>query len=1007
MKRKLKKNAQMLFTALLCLISFSLTAQRTITGVVTDNETGEELIGANILLVGTNVGTISDYDGSYSLEIPDGTENPQLELSYVGYETQVINVGASNILDIKLGSGELLDEVVIVGYGTVRKGDKTGAITAVSSDDFNGGAISSPEQLITGKVAGVQITPSSGAPGGQSSIRIRGGTSLNASNDPLFVVDGVPLDNSAFNPTGFSQGSNPLNFIAPEDIESFTVLKDASATAIYGSRGANGVIIITTKKGSKGENGKITYNGYFKTSQLASDPLNLTASQFRSVVTNQNPSSISALGNANTNWFDEVTRTGVGQNHNLGYSNGNENSSIRLSVGYLDLEGILLGSKTTRTSYNLNLSQNFFDKRLKINSSIKGAYTTDDFAPDVVGNTWSFDPTQAILNPDDDTYAGYFEYNNSLAPRNPVSTINQIDETGTGSRNIGNIDFTYSFNNSIPGLSTKLLLGFDLNQGERKRYSPTTYTSTARGAAFDGEARIENFKRLSKLMEATATYQKTFGGKHDINLLAGYSYQDWNSEFPSLIARDFSSDIFGINSLTQAEEYIANNSTLENRLISFFGRANYQFDNKYLVTATLRRDGSTRFGPDNRWGLFPSFAIGWRVLQEDFAANLSDVFSELKLRAGYGVVGSQEIGDYRYLATYSLSDQMSSFPFNGQNDFTTVARADAYDPGLKWEETSSYNIGLDYGFLNGRISGNIEYYYKKTEDLLLEVDIPSGTNLSDRVLTNVGSIENSGVEFTVNAVPFDKKDFSWNIGVNAAFNNNKVLAIDAIEGTSTIARGGVGFDNVQALSVGQPVDAYLLYEHKRNADGSVVSELGSDDTANDLAMFVDQNGDGIINQDDKVFSENPAPDVILGLSTNVRYKNLDLSMTVRSNVGNYVYNNNAASGGYYDLITARNGFINNLHQSVLETNFQNRQTLSDYYLEDGSFVKIDNISLGYNVTQIKNFNARIYVTAENPLVLTKYSGLDPEVENSNNRRGIDDNPYPRSRTFVLGLNLTF
>lgn len=990
------------FVALVAIFSCNfLLAQRTITGSVTDAQNNEPLIGANILVVGTSIGTITEIDGSYSLEVPAGAT--ELEFSYTGYASRRMTIGTSNVMDVALSAGQVLDEVVVIGYGTTRKSDATGAVNAISSKDFNRGAIVSPDQLITGKVAGVQITSNSGEPGGQTSVRIRGGTSVNASNEPLYVIDGVPIDNAPHNPGGFSGGRNPLNFLNPNDIETFTVLKDASATAIYGSRGANGVILITTKKGKAGERSRVTYDGYYTTAQLANEPDVFNATDFRNVVTFKAPSRLENLGSNTTNWFDEVTQTASGHSHNVSFTGGADKMGYRLSAGYQTLDGVIRASKTERTNFSLNYNHTLLNDRLSINANVKGSFTKDQYDPGVVSGATTFDPTQQVYDPTNTLFGGYFEYALAQSPRNPVSFIEQQQDFGKSFRNIGNIELGYKLDDLISGLSAKLNLGYDINNGERKRFQPTTLNRSP-FTNYTGEIRIENFTRTNTLLDFYLNYNKTFGENHRVDFVAGYSYQDFASEYPSFRAYDLANDIFGFNSTTPAAFFEANNSVVENRLISFFGRANYSFNDKYLLTVTVRRDGSTRFGEANRWGTFPSAAFAWRILEEGFAESLTHTFSDLKIRLGYGVTGNQDIGDFRYLPTYSLSDARARYQFG--ETFVTTARPNGYDPNLKWEETSSYNLGVDFGFLRGRINGSLDYYYKETNDLLFTVNVPAGTNLTDRVLTNIGSVENQGVELTLNAFVIDKGDFSWNVSFNAARNTNKILSIDQVSTAGILTggiAGGVG-NNVQILQVGQPINAFYVFQQINGADGNPLPDgvdHNEDGVINQADIYQDTNNDGKVDDFDKRPLEKPAPDIILGLGSQLTFKNFDLNFTLRGNIGNYIYNNNASVAGYYDRIDERPGFVNNIHTSVLVTNFERPQYFSDFYIEEASFLRLDNVTLGYTFNpSANNRSLRLYATAQNVFVATKYTGLDPEVGN-----GIDNNPYPRSRAFIFGLSL--
>ncbi|GJM33657.1 MAG: SusC/RagA family TonB-linked outer membrane protein [Saprospiraceae bacterium] len=993
------------FLVLFLCLTVGLMAQRTISGVVTDATTGEPLIGANVLIVGTSTGTITDFDGAYSIGISADTK--RLEISYTGYRTQTFDIGTSDKIDAQLTAGEILEEVVVIGYGTTKKSDATGALTAVNDKAFNKGAIVSADQLIAGKIAGVQIQSNTGEPGGQSKVRIRGGTSINASNEPLYVIDGVPISNSAVNPGGFSDGRNPLNFLNPSDIETFTVLKDASATAIYGSRGANGVIIITTKKGKAGNPARLSYDGYYSVAELVGEPDNLDAEAFRNVITFKAPERLEQLGDANTNWYDEMLQTSTGHNHSLNFTGGAENIGYRISAGYQQLKGVIRTSETERTNIGLNYNHSFLEGDLLLNVNLKGAFTKDQFDPNQVFAAWNFDPTQEIYDPENKAFGGFFEYGNTNAPRNPVSGIEQNQEFGRNFRSVGNLDLEYKLDRLIKGLSVKTNLGYDILNGDRKRFQPTTYVNT-QVAGYNGEVRIENYIRTNKLLDFYLTYKNYINDDNRVELTAGYSYQDFYEEYPSLRAIDLSTDIFGFNSTRPASRFEANNSVVENRLISFFGRANYSFKDKYLLTVTVRRDGSTRFGEANRWGTFPSAALGWRILQEGFAQGLTGIFSDLKLRVGYGITGNQEIPNFQYLSRYSLSDVRARYQFG--EGFITTARPNAYDAALKWEETTSYNIGLDFGFSNGRISGSIEYYYKSTDDLLFTVNVPAGTNLSDRVLTNIGEVENSGIELTLNAVVLDTKDFSWDLNFNAANNKNEVVAIDRIANQGILTggiSGGVG-NNVQIHQVGSPISSFFLFKHKLGADGLPLPDgidHNDDGQINQADIYEDTNNDGTVNDLDKQVSEQPAPKYILGLTSNMSYKGFDLSVSLRSNIGNYMYNNNASVRGYFDRLSENASFVNNLHASTLETKFTRPQYFSDYYLEDASFLRMDNLTLGYTFRPGKGFSSiRLYATGQNLFVITKYKGLDPEVGNKDNI-GIDNAPYPRARGFIFGVSL--
>lgn len=979
-------------------LAIQAKAQTLVTGVVSDPNDGFGLPGVNVLIKGTSSGTVTDATGAYQIEVPDGGI---LVFSFVGYQTKEVEVGSRSVVDVGLEVDiQQLSEVVVIGYGTQQKEDLTGVVTAVDAEDFNGGAIVSPENLISGKVAGVQITQNSGEPGGQTTIRIRGGTSINASNEPLFVIDGVPIDNSPHNPGGFSGGRNPLNTINPNDIETFTVLKDASATAIYGSRGANGVIIITTKKGKAGSQENFSYSGWASVANPLDQVDVLDGPQFTQVVSEQAPGKLNQVFTQDTDWQDLVTRSAIGQNHSVSFGGGSVNSGFRASIGYLNQEGTIKTSKTERLSLNLNYNQKLFDDALNLDMNIKSSRTEDRYNPGgAIGNAASFMPTQPVFD-SNSPWGGYWEYQSNLGAKNPVSEINQTQDFGESIRNIGNIAATFNAP-WVEGLSAKLNLGFDASNGERRRFLPTTLRSQASDSA---EVRIENFTRLNTLLDFYLNYKQKFGD-NSLDLTAGYSYQDFDNSFPSFRAWGIGTDIFGFNNPASATQSQTRNFVLENRLISFWGRVNYSYSGKYMATFTLRRDGSSKFGPSNRWGLFPSAAVAWRIIEEPFLAN-SSVFSDLKIRFGWGITGNQDIIDYGYIPTYTLSDNAAQIQFG--DEFINTYRPNGYDAGLKWEETTSYNLGLDFGLLDGRLNGSVELYQKNTNDLLFEVSVPALTNLTNRIITNIGEMQNRGVELSLDAFAVDNSVVKWNVGMNLAYNENEILNLDGSDDPEFLGfltggiSGGVG-NTIQILRVGQAVNSFFIYEHQLDADGNPITDVDSEGNTRDLTeIYVDQNDDGTIDDNDKLFDKNPAPDLIAGLTSQLAVNNFDLSFTLRGNFGGYVYNNVASSTGNYSRVIS-DITLGNMHSSVLETGFTEPQLFSDYYLEKASFIRIDNLTLGYNVPQIADrLNMRIYGTVQNLFTFTDYSGLNPEIAS-----GIDGNIYPISRTFILGLNLDF
>jgi len=1017
MKRILRSSVALMA---ILMIAGQAYAQGTVKGTAKD-ENGEPLIGATIMLMGTSRGTATDFDGNFMLEnVPAGEQ--QIRASYTGYDdlTQTATVvdGQEVQLNFVLGQDtEVLEEVVVVGYGTVKKEDATGAVNAVSNEDFNRGAIVSPDNLIAGKIAGVQVLSNSGEPGGGSTIRIRGGTSVNSSNEPLYVIDGVPIDNAGINPGGFQGGRNPLNFLNPEDIETFTVLKDASATAIYGSRGANGVILITTKRGKAGDRPRVSYSTWVSSAQTQDTYDVLNAEQFRNLVVSSRPENLALLQDANTNWQDEIYQTAFGQSHNLGITGGGQTFGYRASVGYLNQDGIVRTSNVERTNFNLSYNHNLFDNTLKVNFNLKGAYTQDRISPNgVIGGAIAYNPTLPVRD-EGSRFDGFYEYPLSVlnAGNNPVSELLQTQDFNEGFRGLGNIEINYELP-FIDGLSAKVNAGFDLNQGERRRFLPSTIRSQL-NTALPGEARAENYKRQSSLLETYLTYDKPLESiNSNFKFLAGYSYQDFNNSFPSYTVNGLPNDFFGPLNPAGAEQVVVRNSVIENRLISFFGRANFDVADKYLFTATVRRDGSSRFGPENRWGTFPSAAVGWKISEESFMDGVS-ALSNLKLRLGWGITGNQEIGDYRYLPRYSVGDALVQYPF-GDDGFVNTLRPTAFDPALKWEETETYNAGLDFEFFDGRFGGSIDVYKKITDDLLFETNVPAGTNLANRLLTNIGSVENQGIELALNGYVVNTSKFQWNLSFNVAYNQNELTrTIDAGEDFLGITYAGIGGgtgNTIQVLRVGESVNSFFVYEHILDDAGIPRSDqidYNDDGAANELDMYIDQNGDGVINESDRIIYENALPDFMYGLTSSMNFGDFDLNFTLRANTGNYVYNNILSSGSARQNVTNLSAPPTNLLVRGLLTDFEEPQFLSNYYVEDASFIRLDNVTLGYNMSISEKLNLRLYATGQNLFVLTEYTGLDPEIGNRATtgvpELGIDRDFFPRARTFIFGANLEF
>lgn len=991
-------------------------------GKVTDASEGSGLPGVNILEKGTTNGALTDPNGGFSINVNSGA---MLVFSFVGFTSQEITITNQTFLDVKLESDATeLQEIVVVGYGTQEKKDVTGVVSSVDSRNFNRGAIVSPDQLITGKVAGVQITANGGEPGAASTIRIRGGTSINASNEPLYVIDGVPIDNSSSNGV-----RNPLNFLNPSDIETFTVLKDASAAAIYGSRAANGVIIITTKKGKAG-GVSVTYDGWYSMGEIAKRLDVFDAIQFREIMAAKAPDRLEDIypeeANVNTDWQDLVYRRALGQSNTLTISGGSDQSTFRLSVNDLKQEGILQKSETRRTSFALGLNSNLINNTLKVDVNVKGSQTNDIFpGGGAVGNSASMAPTQPVYDPAS-IYGGYWEWDNNLGTKNPVAELELINDQGRTNRSLGNIQLDYAIP-LVKGLSANLNLGYDITNGIRRKFTPTYTRSQVSFRDIDndseldtvyrGEIWTENINRINKVLEFYGNYKTDFSSINSkLDVTAGYSYQDFSAEYPSVTADTLTTNNFGFYNPAIAENFRATNNIEENRLISFFARANFSFRDKYIITASLRRDGSSRFGPLSRWGTFPSAALAWRIYDESFMQGLQRVFSDLKLRVGYGITGNQEIGNYLYLPTFTQSDLEAQVQFG--NSFYYTVRPNGYDPSIKWEETASLNIGLDYGLMSGRINGSLEFYQKTTNDLLFEVSVPAGSNLTNIILSNIGKVRNTGIELVVDAVAFANDNVQWNVGFNVSANKNEILALDGSDDpgfqgypNGGIA-GGVG-NNIQILKVGQPVNSFWVYKHKIGADGKpLVDNVDHNDDGeiNDLDIYEDINNDGSVNDKDRAPYKQAAPNLLMGLTSSLNYKAFDLIFTLRANFGAYVYNNTASNSGYFNRVTSAEQVPQNMVTSVLETNFNKTQLFSDYYIENASFLRMDNVTLGYTPKKLPgNLKVRLYGTVQNLFLITNYSGLDPEVVKIENakptRIGIDDSIYPRSRTFIFGLSV--
>ena len=981
------KQRSLLLVALLLMGCLQLFAQtRTIKGEVTDAQNGDPLIGATIMVEGEKGGTVTDFDGNFVLQVSSSAK--KIKVSYIGYIDKILAI--SENMNVKLESdSKALADVVVIGYGTARKSDLTGSVATVKAKDFNKGLVSSPEQLINGKVSGVQIMSNSGSASAGSTIRVRGGASLNASNDPLIVLDGVPLEQGGIS----GNSSNFLSMINPSDIESMTVLKDASSTAIYGSRASNGVIIITTKKGQQGAV-KVNFNTTNSLQTRAQMVDMLSRDEFVNVI-NQfgTDNQKSLLGTANTDWNDEVYRTAFGTDNNLSVSGSIDKwLPFRVSVGYYNQSGLVRKDNVERWTGNVVFTPSFFQDHLKLTINAKGTLNNNSFNNG--GAVWAaatFNPTIPVYS-GNNSYGGFNEaldadgYPVNAGVRNPRGLVDLYDSKSKVSRFIGSMDVDYKVH-FLPDLKLHATIGADYAKGDGTIYVPGyAAQSFNKDESLSGsDYKYGPQKNENRLLTLYANYAKYFENiKSNVDLTAGYDYQYWKSSTPLYYTKSAAGTTL---STVKASDY-------RHVMLSYYGRVNYSFDGKYLLTATVRRDASSRFSKDTRWGTFPSVALGWTLTEEPWLKD-NKVVSNLKLRASYGVTGQQEgIGNYNYLPVYTSSVTGAEALINGQ--YITTYRPEAYVSDLKWETTTSWNFGLDFGFLNGRIGGAIDFYTRKTKDLLASVPTAAGTNFSKTILTNVGNVDSKGIEVFLNATPVQTKDWEWNLSYNFTWQNMKVKNLSLTQGGSqTNVKVGPSIDAYQFQVLSEGYEPYMFYVYHQLYD----SETGKPIEG----AYADLNGDGEINDADLYRYHSPAPKYIMGLSTSLRYKQLTLGMSFRANIDNYVYNGMGMSTGAWETVSYNNSQLNNLNASFLKTGFKTRQYLSDYYVENASFLKLDNLSLSYNVGKINKW-ASLTVSAmvQNVFTITGYSGTDPEVPN-----GMDNSFYPRPRTYSVSLGLQF
>ena len=1001
-------------------ISAQTTANIPISGVVTEAN-GDPIPGASVVVKGTTIGTATDFDGNFQLNVPEGS---MLSISFVGFVTQEIEVGANRIFNIVLlEASTSLDEVVVIGYGTVRKNDATGSVTAIKPDELNKGLAVNPQDMLQGKVAGVNITSNDGTPGGGAVIRIRGGSSLNASNDPLIVIDGLPVDNSAVKGVG-----NPLALINPNDIETFTVLKDASATAIYGSRASNGVILITTKKGKAGSKPSFNYNGSVSVSFLAKriEVMNAADLIQYSKDLKLYDDNKSYFGTSDTDWQKEVYRSALSTDHNFSVTGGLKNMPYRVSAGLTYQDGIVRTSNMHRGTISANVNPTFFDKHLTINANGKAMYIGNRWADgDVIGASLNMDPTQSVYDNSDagKNYGGYYQRANTWdidpawpttyntqATKNPVATLQLKDDNAKSYELIGNINAEYK----IHGFED-LRLNASLAGGYGKGTQHTVISPYSASNHYYGWDGTDTKERYNILFNAFAQYYKDFSSDFHFDIMGGYEYQH-------LLLQRGHFEGWGMYPGTNPEnanqKYNVQDSRYGNQkfLLSFFGRTNLIWKNRYLLTLTMRTDGSSNFIKEDRFGFFPSAAFAWKIIEEDFLSGV-DILSDLKLRLGYGQTGQQDIGqgDAPYLPTLEQSKQGAHtfYPLgdieNGAYMYYSTSRPTAINRALTWETTTTYNIGLDFGFLRQRFTGAIDFYHRVTDNLISRLDIPGGTNFKNQVWANIGSLSNTGVEFTFDGRIIEKSDFSWKLGFNATYNVNKITELANSDNPKDyyVTAGGIsaGIGNtVQVHKVGHPAWSYYVYETAKNEKGEYA--------------FVDRSGaegkpDGKVDERDMYCYKSPMPPLILGFSSTFNIKKFDVSIAMRANIGNYMYNDYLSTSldglKRANVFSSKIGGFQNVSRHAYETywikgfksdnpNFNGRWYHSDYLVQNASFLRIDRITVGYNAIA----GMRVYATVQNPLVLTGYKGLDPEKFG-----GIDNNIYPRAFTVLAGFSYNF
>ena len=993
--------------ALFCGLILSLGAfaqQITVNGHVKD-ATGEDVIGATVRVAGQEGGTVTDFDGNFTIKANAGD---MITVTFVGYQDATV-AAAPNVEIVLQDDSQMLENVVVIGYGVAKKSDLTGSVTAIKPDEKNHGLQVSAQDMIQGKIAGVNVTNGGGTPGGGATIRIRGGSSLNASNDPLIVIDGLAMDNQ-----GIKGAPNALAMVNPQDIESFTVLKDASATAIYGSRGSNGVIIITTKKGRKNMAPQVSYNGNVSVSMRQKSLDLLNATEYRNFVNSYyGPNSAAAafLGDANTDWQKEIYRTAISTDHNVTVAGGLANMPYRVSMGFTDQNGILKTSKYNRYTLSANVNPSFFEDHLKLNINGKFMYAHTNYANgDAIGNATRIDPTQRVYSNDamyqpyhgfwqwttpDDTYGTVF---NDKAVANPVSNLEEKDDRANSFDYMANIEADYQIH-GFEDLRLHVNLSGDWANGKQ-----TTDMAEWGPSAFRwGNTGFTKENKYNLVGTAYAQYYKDFTETQHFDIMAGYEMSKtkfWGNSlyYDTYSVKGKTADQIAAMKSTDFHSYGQGVWKGENKLQSYYGRLNYSAWDMLMLTATMRIDGSSRFHKDVRWGYFPSVALGFRASELIKNANWLD---DLKVRLGWGKTGQQDgIGNYVYFATYNVNETNVNgrYPINDVNPTGLLYRPDAYNKDLKWETTTTTNVGLDWSMFNNRFSGSLDYYFRKTTDLINTASVSAGSNFRNQVTSNIGSLENQGIEASVTVRPIVTNDWQWEITANFTYNKNEITELTGE--SSIVMTGGISSgtgNQCQAHSVDHPSFSFYVFQQVYDKDGKPIE-----------GMFVDRNADGTISDADRYFYKSPAAPYLAGLSSRVQYKNWDLGFGLRASFDNYVFwDKGAGVQNTEKRFDSSYNYLQNTIPMILEnmwSTYDNKCCLSDYYVRNASFLKCDNITLGYSFDKLfnKSISGRVYASATNVFTITNYEGLDPEVSG-----GIDNNIYPRPFTLLLGLNLNF